>query len=153
MPLQQLATNAAATIYGRVLTACECTEQLTPAAVLAAPVAALRAAGLSERKASYMADLARHFSDGSLSDEAIEQMEEAALEKALTAVRGIGLCAYLFGGEEGRHVVARLAGAGRGRNHLADASGRLHALLRDVPRLPAACRDGPHARNVPPGLT
>ena len=66
--LQQLATTAAAKIYLRVLTTCGCTELLTPEAVLAAPMADLRAAGLSERKASYLQDLAQHFSDGRLSD-------------------------------------------------------------------------------------
>jgi hypothetical protein len=44
-------------------------SQLTPAAVLAAPQPSLRACGLSERKASYLLDLAAHFQDGRLSDE------------------------------------------------------------------------------------
>ena len=90
---QQLATNAAAAIYGRVLAACGCEDAaaLTPAAVLAAPLPALRAAGLSERKASYMADLAAHFHSGRLSDEMIAGCDEAQLEAALTAVKGIGL--------------------------------------------------------------
>ncbi|EFN54889.1 hypothetical protein CHLNCDRAFT_135007 [Chlorella variabilis] len=79
----QLATNAAAAIYNRVLAACSCTDTLTPEALLAAPAGALRAAGLSERKAGYMADLARHFSDGRLSDDKIGAMEEAELEEAL----------------------------------------------------------------------
>lgn len=69
LPLaQQLATTAAAKIYGRVLTACGCAEVLTPDSVLAAPMADLRAAGLSERKACYIQDLAAHFADGRLSD-------------------------------------------------------------------------------------
>ncbi|KAL4437561.1 hypothetical protein ABPG77_003542 [Micractinium sp. CCAP 211/92] len=88
---QQLATTAAAVIYGRVLAACSCTEWLSPAAVLAAPTAALRQAGLSERKVSYLQDLAAHFSDGRLSDARIAEMDEAALERALCQVRGIGL--------------------------------------------------------------
>lgn len=44
-------------------------SHLTPAAVLAAPLPSLRACGLSERKASYLVDLAAHFQDGRLSDE------------------------------------------------------------------------------------
>lgn len=88
---QQLATTAAAKIYGRVLTTCGCTELLTPEAVLAAPMADLRAAGLSERKASYLQDLAQHFSDGRLSDAKIAAMDEATLERALCAVKGIGI--------------------------------------------------------------
>ncbi|KAL4452033.1 hypothetical protein ABPG75_007695 [Micractinium tetrahymenae] len=88
---QQLATTAAAVIYGRVLAACSCTESLSPAALLAAPLAALRRAGLSERKASYLQDLAAHFNDGRLSDAKIAEMDEEALEKALCQVRGIGV--------------------------------------------------------------
>jgi DNA-3-methyladenine glycosylase II len=42
---------------------------LTPEAVLAASPPALRACGLSERKASYLQDLAAHFQDGRLSDD------------------------------------------------------------------------------------
>lgn len=88
---QQLATTTAAAIYGRVLTVCSCPDALTPAAVLAAPPAELRQAGLSERKVSYIVDLANHFSDGRLSDERIAEMDEPTLESALVAVRGIGL--------------------------------------------------------------
>lgn len=51
-----------------MLTTCGCSELLTPDAMLAASMADLRAAGLSERKASYLQDLARHFADGRLSD-------------------------------------------------------------------------------------
>lgn len=69
---QQLSTLAAAKIYGRVLAACGCQDTLTPAAVLAAPPADLRAAGLSERKVSYVQDLAARFADGRLSDAKIE---------------------------------------------------------------------------------
>lgn len=47
---QQLATAAAAAIYGRVLQVCKAPDVLTPSAVLAAPTTELRAAGLSERK-------------------------------------------------------------------------------------------------------
>lgn len=82
---QQLATRAAAKIYGRVLTTCGCSELLTPEALLAASAADLRSAGLSERKALYLQDLARHFADGRLSDARI------AGERA--AVWGMGVAA------------------------------------------------------------
>ncbi|PSC71100.1 putative DNA-3-methyladenine glycosylase 2 [Micractinium conductrix] len=88
---QQLATGAAATIYGRVLAACGGGDTLSPAAALVASTDSLRAAGLSERKVSYIRDLAEHFADGRLSDAKIADMDEAALEEALTAVRGIGV--------------------------------------------------------------
>jgi DNA-3-methyladenine glycosylase II len=44
-------------------------SHLTPAAVLASSHAALRGCGLSERKASYLQELAAHFVDGRLTDE------------------------------------------------------------------------------------
>ena len=44
---------------------------LKPGALLAAPQTALREAGLSERKISYLRDLAAHFEDGRLSDAGI----------------------------------------------------------------------------------
>lgn len=60
-------------------------------AVLAAPVGELRGAGLSERKAAYLRDLAAHFADGRLSDARILGMEEEELEAALCRVHGIGV--------------------------------------------------------------
>lgn len=47
-------------------------ESLTPLAVLSAELPALRACGLSERKAQYLRALAEHFADGRLSDEALK---------------------------------------------------------------------------------
>lgn len=44
-------------------------SQLHPSAVLSVSPAELRACGLSERKASYLLDLAAHFQDGRLSDQ------------------------------------------------------------------------------------
>lgn len=89
---QQLATSAAAVIFGRVLAACGCAEAgiLIPAAVAAAPADALTGAGLSGRKAAYLHDLARHFEEGLLSDAAIDGMTQAQLHAALTAVKGLG---------------------------------------------------------------
>lgn len=89
---QQLATRAAAVIYGRVLTACQCEDagMLNPASVLATPQEVLAAAGLSGRKASYLHDLARHFNEGLLGDEIIDAMNPEELHTALTAVKGLG---------------------------------------------------------------
>jgi DNA-3-methyladenine glycosylase II len=89
---QQLATRAAAVIYGRVLTACACEEAgvLNPASVLATPQETLAAAGLSGRKAIYLHDLARHFEEGLLNDELIDAMNAEELHTALTAVKGLG---------------------------------------------------------------
>ena len=58
--------------------------------VASAPVATLRAAGLSQRKAEYVQDLALRFSDGRLSARALMLMSDDEVMAALTAVRGIG---------------------------------------------------------------
>lgn len=66
---------------------------LTPAAVLAAPPASLRACGLSERKASYLTDLAAHFNDGRLSDDLLTSEYRRASGCACTHLLGGGqLC-------------------------------------------------------------
>ncbi|CAL1707100.1 unnamed protein product [Somion occarium] len=50
----------------------------------------LRSAGLSERKASYILDLAQRFADGRLSTEKLLQADDDELYGLLTDVRGIG---------------------------------------------------------------
>ena len=87
---QQLATQAAAKIFSRCLTATNCTDVLDHTSVLATSVEHLRSAGLSGRKASYLHDLSRHFQEGLLSDEAIDAMTYEELFTALTAVKGLG---------------------------------------------------------------
>ena len=87
---QQLAGKAAATIHGRVLDAVG-VKPPTPEAVLATEYAHLRAAGLSDRKASYIVDLASHFSDGRLSEELLAAASDDELLSSLTAVKGIGV--------------------------------------------------------------
>jgi hypothetical protein len=63
------------------------TDPIQPASVLNAPIPSLRACGLSERKASYLVDLAEHFQDGSLSDARIAGKEAIciSLKSCLTA--------------------------------------------------------------------
>eukprot|EP00877_Chromochloris_zofingiensis_P011900 jgi/Chrzof1/6964/Cz02g05210.t1 len=100
---QQLAGKAAACIYARFLTTCGIDssssgtsgeavgdEQLLPQHVLKTHASMLRACGLSERKASYVLELAQHFHDGKLSDEVLAGLNDDELQTALTAVRGIG---------------------------------------------------------------
>ncbi|KAL7007855.1 hypothetical protein EMMF5_002502 [Cystobasidiomycetes sp. EMM_F5] len=62
----------------------------TPRQVVSAPVATLRAAGLSQRKAEYVQDLAARFADGRLSARTLMAMSDEEVMTALTAVRGIG---------------------------------------------------------------
>jgi DNA-3-methyladenine glycosylase II len=59
--------------------------------VLALSNEQLRACGLSARKAEYLGDLARHFSDGQIHSARWAQMGDAEIIAELTAVRGIGV--------------------------------------------------------------
>ncbi|KAF9152811.1 3-methyladenine DNA glycosylase [Linnemannia schmuckeri] len=66
----------------------------TPEQVLATPMDQLRSCGLSERKASYIQDLARHFVEGKItfaSDKAaLQALTDDELAAQLLCVRGIG---------------------------------------------------------------
>ncbi|KAG6548530.1 hypothetical protein Mapa_010018 [Marchantia paleacea] len=88
---QQLATKAASAIFGRVLVLCGGLENLRPETISVLSKEQLRAVGISERKASYLHDLAAHFLCGTLSDTSISEMDDNDLMKALTAVKGIGV--------------------------------------------------------------
>lgn len=112
---QQVSGAAAATIYSRVVTACLFAEgmqgagkrsmtgssastALAPEGLLAAPLPALRAAGLSERKASYLVGLAERFLDSGSSQSSLsERLDELAaagdsetMISELVSVRGVG---------------------------------------------------------------
>ncbi len=86
---QQLSGKAAATIHGRF-------EDLyggrapEPHEVLATPHRKLRGVGLSERKAEYLKDLARHVQQGTVSSQRLEKGADHEVIEALTTVRGIG---------------------------------------------------------------
>jgi DNA-3-methyladenine glycosylase II len=62
-----------------------------PELVLGTDDATLRSAGLSQRKAEYVKDLAAKFADGTLSDELFATLSDAEVVEALTAVRGLGV--------------------------------------------------------------
>ncbi len=62
---------------------------IQPAAVLALPVADLRAAGLSARKVEYLSDLAQHFEAGRVHVRQWTQMDDEAIIEELVAIRGI----------------------------------------------------------------
>ncbi len=64
--------------------------RMAPAAVLEISVADLRGAGLSARKAEYLADLARHFQAGTVHVRQWQQMDDEAIIDELVAIRGIG---------------------------------------------------------------
>jgi len=87
---QQLSTKAAATIYGRFLALFPEALPPAPAAVMALPDEALRAAGLSRAKVLYLRDLSQRILDGSLPLEMLELLPDEGVIAALTQVKGIG---------------------------------------------------------------
>jgi DNA-3-methyladenine glycosylase II len=93
---QQISVKAADTIWQRFVVAiaparaARAFPKIDPAAVTDAPVATLRACGLSQRKCEYLADLAGHFVSGRLVPRQWRKMGDEALIAALVDVKGIG---------------------------------------------------------------
>jgi DNA-3-methyladenine glycosylase II len=84
---QQISVKAAASIWARVL---GLAPGMHPEEIAGAKHARLVACGLSQRKAEYLAGLARHFIDGTLHPLAWGQMDDEAIIAELVQVRGIG---------------------------------------------------------------
>ena len=85
---QQVSMKAGAAIFRRLL---EVTgTPPAPDAVLAASVDRLRGAGLSERKASYVRDLAHRVVRGELPLDRVRRLDDEAVIELLTRVKGIG---------------------------------------------------------------
>lgn len=84
---QQISVRAAACIWERFVALA---PQILPAQVLRAGCKGLVACGLSQRKAEYIVDLARHFADETLHVGRWSQMEDEAVIAELIEVRGIG---------------------------------------------------------------
>ncbi|HSO06867.1 MAG TPA: DNA-3-methyladenine glycosylase [Pelomicrobium sp.] len=84
---QQISVKAADALWNRLA---DRLGGVTPPAVAAAGVDALRATGLSLRKAEYVHDIARAFTDGTIVLDAWERLDDEALIAALTGLRGIG---------------------------------------------------------------
>ncbi|MEK8027168.1 MAG: hypothetical protein RLY78_1605 [Pseudomonadota bacterium] len=93
---QQISVKAAQAVWDKLLLALEVSVAaeeaalLQPGAVLTRDVPALRAAGLSARKAEYLTDLARHFEQGQVHVGQWQQMDDEAIIEELVAIRGIG---------------------------------------------------------------
>jgi len=88
---QQISVKAAQAVWERTcLVAGGASKRLEPTAVLALPVADLRAAGLSARKVEYLADLSRHFTEGLVHSAQWDAMDDEAIIAELVAIRGIG---------------------------------------------------------------
>jgi DNA-3-methyladenine glycosylase II len=84
---QQLSTKAAGTIWGRVETLL---GKVTPQAVLAADIDALRACGMSRPKISHIRSIATAVEDGSLNFRRIARASDDDARAELVAVKGIG---------------------------------------------------------------
>ena len=84
---QQISVKAAQSVWNRVVAL---VVDMTPDRVLAQQRPSLRACGLSDRKVEYIADLARHFADGTVHVSRWPQMEDEEVIAELVQVRGIG---------------------------------------------------------------
>ncbi|NDY90636.1 DNA-3-methyladenine glycosylase family protein [Ideonella livida] len=88
---QQISVKAAQSVWDRLgLLLCVQDEPLVPSRVLAHDVPSLRSAGLSQRKAEYLLDLARHFEDGRVHLDLWNGMDDEGIIEELIAIRGIG---------------------------------------------------------------
>lgn len=93
---QQISVKAAESIWWRFVATvgpqagAAAFPRLDPLAVAATGVAPLRICGLSERKAAYLRDLATHFASGALDPKQWRKLDDEALIRALTEVKGIG---------------------------------------------------------------
>jgi DNA-3-methyladenine glycosylase II len=92
---QQISVKAADSIWRRFVEASgtaprRAFPRLAPATVATLPPPVLRACGLSQRKAEYLSDLARHFASGRLDPRGWRKLDDEALIAALIDVKGIG---------------------------------------------------------------
>ncbi len=85
---QQISVVAAQSVWNKVLIALK--NKVSPKTILALPIENLRACGLSGRKVEYIRDLAAHFDSGQLHADQWRGMEDEAIIKELSAIRGVG---------------------------------------------------------------
>ena len=86
---QQLSTQAARTIYGR-LTDIFGGHAPTPRQLLSVDPERIRAAGLSRPKVAYLRDLAQHVEEGTLELERLPDLPDEEVAEQLTAIKGLG---------------------------------------------------------------
>ena len=84
---QQISVKAADSVLNRLRERC---PDISPQGLLRRRVTTLRACGLSERKAEYLRDLARHFADGHIDLAHLAGQSDADIIARLTDIRGIG---------------------------------------------------------------
>ena len=85
---QQISVAAAQSVWSKILLALK--KKVSPQNILMLTVEELRSAGLSGRKVEYIRDLAEHFDSGRLHANQWKGMEDEAIIKELSAIRGIG---------------------------------------------------------------
>jgi DNA-3-methyladenine glycosylase II len=86
---QQLSGKAASSIHGRFLTLFP-DEYPDPGMLLSLDVSELRSAGLSRQKAGYLHNVAEFFQNEALIDKDWSSMEDEAIIKYLTQIKGVG---------------------------------------------------------------
>jgi len=84
---QQISVKAADSVWRKVLTVC---RKVTPKKINSLSALALRQCGLSERKVSYLKDLAQHFLKGKIKPSEWDQHSNEEVIAELIAVKGIG---------------------------------------------------------------
>jgi DNA-3-methyladenine glycosylase II len=84
---QQISVKAAQSVWNRLVLV---VPEMVPEHVLAQERPRLRACGLSDRKVEYIADLAKHFADGTIHVTRWPQMSDEEVIAELVQVRGIG---------------------------------------------------------------
>ena len=84
---QQISVKAAQSVWNRLVLV---VPEMMPEHVLAQERPRLRACGLSDRKVEYIADLAKHFADGTIHVARWPQMSDEEVIAELVQVRGIG---------------------------------------------------------------
>ncbi|HOW47702.1 MAG TPA: DNA-3-methyladenine glycosylase 2 family protein [Rubrivivax sp.] len=88
---QQISVKAAQSVWDRLVALLGAPSQrVAPAQLQARGLIELRSAGLSQRKAEYLLDLAGHFESGAVHPRQWQQMADEAIIEELVAIRGIG---------------------------------------------------------------
>jgi len=86
---QQLSRHAATAIYNKFLE--RNGGSLTPDSVLTIKHEDFKASGISERKASYLMDLALKFKNGQIDFSRVEELSDEEIIEKLISVKGIGV--------------------------------------------------------------
>jgi DNA-3-methyladenine glycosylase II len=87
---QQLSGKVASTIFGR-LSAAAGKGRLTPATALSLSPRKMRAQGLSRQKIAYIRDIAGRTLSGEVDFDALRQMPDDEVIRALTRLKGVGV--------------------------------------------------------------